>query len=82
MEALEKMVDVTAKLGAVETMMKINQIDAMGDAEAEDERAATERTRHEAFSSEFVTKIMNGLPTIPGQEPGAEQGALQEEQPM
>lgn len=82
MEALEKMVDVTAKLGAVETMMKMGQIDAMGDAEAEEERQATERTRHEAFSSEFVTKIMNGLPTIPGQEPGAEQGAPQEEQPM
>ena len=78
MEALDKMVDVTAKLGAVETMLKIGQIDAMGDAEAEEERRATERTRHEAFSSEFVTKIMNGLPTIPPQEEGV---GMQQQEP-
>ena len=82
MEALSTMVDVTAKLGAVETMMKLGQIDAMGDQEAEEERQATERTRHEAFSSEFVTKIMNGIPTMPPQEMGSEQGAPQEEMPM
>lgn len=80
MEALEKMVDVTAKLGAVETMMSMNQINAMGDQEAEEERRATEITRKQAFGSEFVTKIMNGLPTLPMQQEEAVSPVQQQQQ--
>jgi hypothetical protein len=62
MEALEKMVDVTAKLGAVETMMKMGQIDQMQDKDIEKEDAETNKSQSEAVENEYISKLMSGIP--------------------
>lgn len=64
MEALNTMTDVIAKLGAVETMLKFSDIEAIGDMEQVDENIETDRTRQQAFANEFMTKIMNQTPTM------------------
>lgn len=60
MEALEKMVDVIAKYGEVETMLKMNQIqtfDYQQEAKEDAERADAKRT---AFANDFVAQLMGG----------------------
>lgn len=70
MEALEKMVDVTAKLGAVETMMKLGQIDEMQNQDIAKEDAETNKSQSEAMENEFLSKIMSGIPgTQPPRQP-------------
>jgi len=81
MEALEKMVDVTAKLGAVETMMKLGEIDEMQNQDIAKEDAETNKSQGEAVQNEFLSKIMSGIPGVQqpqqpqeqGQEPGMQQ---------
>jgi hypothetical protein len=82
MEALEKMVDATAKLGAVETMIKLGEINRMEDIDSIDERIETDRATQHAFANEFMNKVMNGIPTHNGQgvQPMQQQG--QEQQQM
>lgn len=62
MEALEKMVDVTAKLGAVETMMKMGQIDDMQNQDIVKEDAETDKSQGEAMENEYISKLMAGIP--------------------
>jgi len=64
MEALDKMVDVTAKLGAVETMMKLGEIDRMQDVDIAKEDAETNKSQQEAIGNEFMDKIVSGIPGI------------------
>ena len=64
MEALSEMTDVIAKLGAIETMLRLGDIEAMGDIEQIDENRETEKTRKAAFANEFMTKVMNQTPTM------------------
>jgi len=69
MEALEKMMDVIAKFGEVETMLKENQLESIeyGQVVKEDkEKIDAKRT---AMSNEFVQQIMGGM----GQQQGAGQ---------
>lgn len=80
MEALDKMVDVTAKLGAVETMMNLGAIDAMQDQDIAKEDAETNKSQNEAMQNEFLSKLMNGIPGVQqpqqpkqGEEPGIQQ---------
>lgn len=71
MEALEKMVDVTAKLGAIETMVKLGQIDEMQDQDIVKEDAETNKSQNEAMQNEFMSKILSDIPgTVSNQIPG------------
>lgn len=58
MEALEKLVDVVAKYGEIETMLKMNSlqtIDYMQEGKEDEEKADAKRT---AMSNDFVAKLM------------------------
>lgn len=58
MEALEKMIDVIAKYGEVETMLKMNQIESFDyqqEAKEDQEKADAKRT---AFANDFLSSIM------------------------
>lgn len=77
MEALEKMVDVTAKLGAVETMMSLGAIDEMQNQDIAKEDAETNKSQQEAMQNEFLAKLMGGIPgTQTRQQPP--QGGMQQ----
>ncbi|MDE1970974.1 MAG: hypothetical protein KGI50_05360 [Patescibacteria group bacterium] len=67
MEALEKLVDATAKIGAVETMMAKNQIDTMDDDDKIREDVEKNQANQSAFANEFMSKLMAGLPTMQNQ---------------
>ena len=59
MEALEKLVDVIAKFGEVETILKMNDIQSL-DYQAEGlEDQAKDQAYREANANEFMSKIMN-----------------------
>jgi hypothetical protein len=58
MEALEKMVDVIAKFGEVETMLKMNDIQNYDYKQQDVEESDKDRAHQEAFSNEFLSKIM------------------------
>ncbi len=78
MEALEKMVDVTAKLGAVETMMKLSDIDQMQDQDIVKEDQETNKSQDEAMQNEFLAKLMSGIPgTQQPQQPQGPEGMQQ-----
>ena len=62
MEALEKMVDATAKIGAVETMMKMGQINEMENQDIAKEDTETDKSRGEAMENEFLSKLMSEIP--------------------
>lgn len=58
MEALEKMVDVTAKLGEIETMLKMSQVDQTMDDFAVDEEIEKQQAERSLQSAQFATAIM------------------------
>lgn len=58
MEALEKMVDVIAKFGEVETMLKMHDIDTMDYKQQALEESDKERAHKDAFANEFIANIM------------------------
>ena len=62
MEALEKMVDVTAKLGAVETMMKLGQVERFNDAQSLNEDIEKRDAQRISDSNTFVMEILKGIP--------------------
>jgi len=64
MEALEKMVDVTAKLGAVETMIKMSEIENFNDAQSLNEDIEKMDAQKTSDSNKFMMEILNGLPGI------------------
>ena len=70
MEALEKMVDVIAKYGEVETMLKMNDIETLDyQAEQSEDREKID-AKQTALSNEFVRQIMgNQNNGIKQQEP-------------
>ncbi len=58
MAALEKLVDVIAKFGEIETMLKMHEIDTISDEqELTEDRSKTE-AKQTALSNEFMMKIM------------------------
>lgn len=59
MEALEKMVDVIAKYGEVETALKMNDIQAMDYGSERREEADKKQATQDAISNEFLSKLMN-----------------------
>lgn len=58
MEALEKMVDVIGKLGETEVMLKMNDIQNYDYQQQDVEESDKDRAHQEAFSNEFLSKIM------------------------
>ena len=75
MEALSEMVDVTAKLGAIETMTKLGEIDAMQNVDIAKEDQETNKSQQEAMRNEFMDKILLGIP-------GMQQTQQQPQEPM
>ena len=58
MEALEKMVDVIAKYGEVETMLKMNEIDSFDYKQEQSEDREKIDAKQTALSNEFLRQIM------------------------
>jgi len=81
MEALDKMVDAAAKLGAVETMMGLNVIEEMEEKDIAKEDRETDKSRRDAFNTEFTSKIMGSIPTLNQQQP-QEQGMQEPQMPQ
>lgn len=61
MEALEKLVDVIARLGEVETSLKMNEIERVEFNDKITEDQEKKQAHKEALSNEFASKIMNGM---------------------
>jgi len=73
MEALEKMVDTTAKLGAVETMMKMSELNVLEDQDIAKEDQETDKSRGEAVENEFLSKMMSEIPGVQSNAPKDQQ---------
>jgi len=70
MEALEKMVDVIAKYGEVETMLKMHEIDSYDYKQEQSEDREKIDAKQTALSNEFVRQIMgNQNNSVQQQEP-------------
>ena len=67
MEALEKMMDVIAKYGEIETMLKMNNIDSFDYQNMMKEDNEKAKAHREAISNEFVSKMMAGIDGQQGQ---------------
>lgn len=66
MEALEKMVDVIAKYGEVETMLKMNEIQSFDYQQEQNEDREKIDAKQTALSNDFVSQIMGNKQ---GQQP-------------
>lgn len=64
MEALEKMVDVTAKLGAIETMMSLNQIEDFNNSQAIGEDIEKIDAQKTSESNRFLMEILKDIPGL------------------
>jgi len=77
MEALEKLIDVIAKFGEIETMLKMHQlegIDYMQEGKENEEKADAKRT---AFANDFLSSIMGNQQQGQGMPQQGQQMALQ-----
>ncbi|MCF1193185.1 hypothetical protein LRR18_16470, partial [Mangrovimonas sp. AS39] len=61
MEALEKMVDVIAKYGEVETMLKMHDIETLDYRAEQTEDSEKIDARQTALANEFMQKIMGSI---------------------
>lgn len=61
MEALEKMVDVIAKYGEIETMLKMNDIQSFDYQQQQMENMDKKKAHSDAISDEFLAKLMGGM---------------------
>lgn len=68
MEALEKLVDVAAKFGELETMLKMNDIQQLDYQQQGMEQTDKKRAHSEAMSNEFLAKLMSQGPQNQGNE--------------
>lgn len=64
MDALEKMVDVTAKLGAIETMVKMNQIENFNDNQSFGEDLEKQDAQRTSDSNKFIMEILKDIPGL------------------
>lgn len=69
MEALEKMVDVTAKLGAIETMVKLGEIEDFNNAQSMGEDMEKRDAQKTSESNKFMMEILKGMPGMQENEP-------------
>ena len=68
MEALEKMVDVIAKYGEVETMLKMNQIESFDYTQQSHEDEEKADAKLTAMSNDFMSQLMGSQ--MGGQDQG------------
>jgi hypothetical protein len=61
MEALEQLINVIAKYGEIETMLKMNEIQSFDFAQKGMEDMEKQQAYDEANSNEFLSKLMNGF---------------------
>lgn len=61
MEALEKLVDVTAKFGELETMLKMHQIESINFGEAVKEDQERKMAKQDSSANDFMRQIMGDL---------------------
>jgi len=73
MEAIEKLVDVIAKFGEVETMLATNQIERFNVETDMEQMADTRRAKATAQGNDFMMQIMNQV-----NQPPAEQQEMQQ----
>jgi hypothetical protein len=69
MEALEKLVDVIAKYGEIETALKASEIESYDYRSSQNEHAEKDAARKDTESDEFLAKIMNGMGPPQQQQP-------------
>lgn len=77
MEALEKLIDVIARYGEVETMLKAAEINSYDYAQKNIEDSEKKQAYGEAQSNEFLSKLMGNMDM-----PQAQQGQQQQQQPQ
>ncbi len=58
MEALEKMIDVIARYGEIEAMLKLNDIESLDYRQHQQEETDKTAANKDALSSEFLSKLM------------------------
>lgn len=80
MEALEKMVDVTAKLGAIETMMQLGKVEQFNDAQAIGEDVEKRDAQKTSESNAFLMEMLKGIPGL--QQPQQQMSGQQRPQPQ
>lgn len=61
MEALEKMIDVIAKYGEIETALKMSDIESLDYRQQAMEEVDKQKAHKEAISNEFMSKLMGGM---------------------
>lgn len=80
MEALEKMVDVIAKYGEVEAMLKMHDINSFAYQDKLMEDSEKKQAHQETISNEMISKLMGGFNSPVQQQPQGE--AMQAPQMM
>jgi hypothetical protein len=58
MEALEKLVDVIAKYGEIESMLKLTQVEQFNDAQSQDEDVEKADAKRTSLANQFKSSIM------------------------
>lgn len=76
MEALEKMIDVIAKYGEIETMLKMNQLDSVNFQQQQQEDVEKVDAKRTAMSNEFVQQILGNANMQGSNQQQAPQGAM------
>ena len=61
MEALEKLVDVIAKFGEIETMLKLNDLQNYNDIQIAEENIEKQDARHTAIANEFRNEVLGNV---------------------
>jgi len=70
MEALEKMVDVIAKYGEIETMLKMNQLESFDYQQEKKEDEEKVDARRTSMANDFMTQLMGQAKQQPGMNEG------------
>lgn len=76
MEALEKMVDVIAKFGEVETMIKMNQLDSIEDNQSLEEDREKQDAKQTAESNKFLEQLLGQMGQKGQQTTGNQMGQM------
>jgi len=76
MEALEKLVDVIAKYGEIESMLKLNQIESFDYRQESNEDREKVDAKITAESNKFLEEILKGIPNMGQQAPQSPEMAM------
>lgn len=62
MEALEKLIDVTAKFGQIETQLGMEQIDDIEEEQEDEEDEEKQEAKQTSLANQFVQELMSQMP--------------------